>query len=232
MKTNFLPRDGAGQIVWLQNFAAKLPLYATKYGLPNTEVTDMTASVACYLYWSNHRNLMDDYMRKLTKYKEELRDGIDAGATPSVVPTPPALGTAPASVAPGILKRATAIAQRIKKHITYTEADGLDLGLIGTEITHDYDNLKPQISVRYKAGHPEIVWTKQGMDGIHLYVDRTNSGSFAFCAHDSKPNYLDNTALPPNGKSEVWQYKVIYVKNDEEVGQFSDVLVVTVVGSL
>lgn len=68
------------------------------------------------------------------------------------------------------------------------------------------------------------------MDGIHIYVDRSNSGVFTYLARDSKPNFIDNAPLPPAGQSAVWAYKVIYVKNDEEVGLVSDVLNVTVSG--
>ena len=45
-----------------------------------------------------------------------------------------------------------------------------------------------------------------------------------------KYNIPPEEVMPPAGKSEVWQYRVIYHYKDERVGQWSDVVSITVTG--
>ena len=233
MKKYFLPRTEADKLTWLKNFANKLGTYATKYGITAAEVTDMQNSAAFYDYWYNYNTQYAEYNKKLTQYKTELRDGIPAGATASVAPVPPTCAAAPTSVAPGIFVRATSLAGIIKKRSTYTEADGQDLGIEGTEDNSSAARIeaetKPTISVRLiQGGKPEIVWTKGDFDGIDIYVDRGNN-QFVFLATDTYPNYTDNAPLPTTGAA-VWRYKAIYRYGDEITGQYSDIASIAVGG--
>lgn len=224
-----MPRTEEARLPWLQNFANKIGGYATKYGITATETADMVAAAAYYGYWSNYINQYSEFVKKLPQFRNELRDGIEDGATPSVVPTPPVFGAAPAAVAPGIFKRAASIAAVIKSRTAYTEADGLDLGIEGSEVAKaNLVNAKPAISVRLvQGGKPEIVWAKGEFDGIDIYVDRGN-GAWLFLATDSFPNYVDNTPLPTTGTAAVWKYKVIYKYDDEPTGEWSDIVSISV----
>jgi hypothetical protein len=228
-KKYFIPRQEADKVTWLQNFANKLSAYASKYGITAAEVSDMVAAALYYAYWANYINQHSEFVKKLPQYRTELRDGLPDGATASVVPTPPTLGVVPPAVAPGIFKRAAAIAGVIKKRVVYTEADGLDLGIEGSEAAKaDIQSAKPSISIRLvQGGKPEIVWTKGDFDGIDIYVDRGN-GSWVFLATDTYPNYTDNSPLPASGTAAVWKYKVIYKYDDEVAGDWSDVVSITV----
>ena len=73
-------------------------------------------------------------------------------------------------------------------------------------------------------------WTKQGMDSLEIWVDRGN-GAFVFLTIDTVPDYLDTFALPAPGTSALWKYKAIYRFNDEQVGQWSDVASISVMGA-
>jgi hypothetical protein len=248
-KQSYMKRTDEGKKSWLTNFSNKLGGYATKYNLTPMEVADMVASSAVFAYWFNYLAQYKEYMLKLTAFKNELRDGVPAGGSPSVEPTPPAMGLAPAPVAPGIFNRATSIGNRIKESTGYTVADGSDLGLEGAEIVVD-TNIKPAIkAVLVAGGHPKLQWKKgAGTDGIHFFVKRGSSGSpttpgtptmpgggttpagFIFLASDTEPHYTDTAALPALGQSEVWTYKAVYFSNGAEFGQFSDEVKVTVTG--
>ena len=229
-KQYFLPTTDLAKLAWLQNFASKIAGYAVKYNLSTAEVDDVVAGALYYAYWLNGLNLTDEYKKKFTQFKNELRDGIPAGASPSVVPAPPTLGVAPTAVAPGIFFRAVAIANVIKSKSNYTNADGVDLGIEGAELTTDPNEMQVAFTIRLAAGgHPELVWKKLGMDGIEIYVDR-GTGTFAFLALDTIPNYTDTHALPAAGATAIWKYKAIYRLDDEQAGQWSDVVSVTVTG--
>lgn len=229
-KQYFLPRPDLEKQQWLNNFATKLPTYAVKYNISADEVDDMTDSAAYWSYWLNGKNLTEDYNKKFTQFKNELRDGIPAGASPSVAPAPPILGVAPTAVAPGIFARATAIANVIKSKSNYTIADGQDLGIEGPESGDIPEDIKPAIKIRLiEGGRPEIVWKKQGMDALEIWVDR-GTGTFIFLAIDTVPNYTDTFALPAAGATAIWKYKAIYRLDDTQAGMWSDVVSVTVTG--
>jgi hypothetical protein len=233
MKHYYLPSGDLGRVLWLQNFAAKLPAVATKYGITAAELTDLLNSAILLAYWQNYRHQYDEYLQKVTAYRNELRDGVKAGGSASVLPSPPTVGTAPTvTAAPGIFPRVRAVVGRVKANIAYTEADGKDLGIIGEEQTNDLVGIKPAISLRLAAGgHPEIVWKKQGMDGIEIYVSR-NADPYTLLAYDMRPNHIDASPLPALGTSAVWKYRAIYRFHDAQVGQWSDEVSVTVAGSV
>ncbi|XZF14456.1 hypothetical protein ACTHGU_21950 [Chitinophagaceae bacterium MMS25-I14] len=226
-KEYYLPKGDAPRNLWLKNFAAKLPGYAVRYNIDNAEVIDIQHGSADFDYRINMVNQWKTYISKWVAYKDELRNGIAAGAVPSAAPTLPNLPGVQTVAAPGIFKRVASVVARIKAHGAYTESDGLDMGIIGVEHSIDYTTLKPEVSVRIGSGGvPEIVWTKLSMDGIAIYKD---SGSgFVFYDLDNHPHYQDKHPLPAGAQSAVWKYKIIYREDDVEVGQWSDVLTITV----
>jgi hypothetical protein len=228
---DYIENSDNGRDSWLTNAANKLPQYATKYGIPATEIDDMTKSAAFYHYWLVAQAESTAYGKKLTAYKKELVAGIKAGVTASVMPAAPNLGAVPPVVAPGIFVRARKIAQRIKAHNNYTEADGKDLRLIGIKTTIDANAAKPVLSVQLvQGGKPELHWLKAKFTGLHIFADYDNWGNFTLIAQGSKNNWTDKKALPANGVSAVWAYKAIYVQGDDEVGQMSEMIRVTVTG--
>lgn len=229
-KKFYLPKDDLGKSQWLSNFSTKLPAYSAKYGISAGELADMSDSSENFGYWLDAKNQYDEFNKKVTAYKNELRDGVPPGGSPSVAPAPPVLGPAPAAAAPGIFKRATSLAGRIKAHVSYTIADGQDLGIEGAEETIDLPNMKPILDVSLVAGRPRIDWEKQGMDAIEIHVSRAPADPFAFLAIDTIPDYDDTSSLPAPGQSAVWRYKAIYRLGDDRVGQWSDEASVVVMG--
>lgn len=233
-KNYFIPRDDAGKDLWLKNFANKLPSFALKYGINATETADMTASSLHFSYWLNHRQQYEDYVRKITTFKNESRDGIAAtAAIPTTTPVLPSIAGMPAAAAPGIFPRAASIAARIKNHKDYIASDGHDLGIIGTESTIDLLHIKPQLALRLVAGgHPEIVWHKNHMDAIEIYVDRGANAGYSLLAFQTQPNTIDAAPLPTTGQAVLWKYKAIYRLHDEHVGLWSDEVSIMVSANL
>ena len=224
-KSRYLPNDDAGKCSWLSNFAQKLSGYAAVLGLTGPEVAAVTADCAFFTYVCDAKNQYDNKARDWTAYKNIARGG---PAPLGAMPAAPTLGTAPAMVTANIFGRITALVARLKTQPGYTEAIGEDLGIIGAEETVDLNAMKPVFTIVLQAGHPNIVWKKQGMDALEIHVDRGTG--FAFLALDTMPDYLDTAPLPAPGASAVWKYKAIYRLRDEQVGQWSDMASVSVMG--
>lgn len=226
----FLPRPDGDRVDWFINFAAKLPNYAAKYNITPTQVADMMAGAAYTSQWYDYKLALDAHKQQVTRYNDEQMNGVPAGATASLSPVPPVPPTLPAP-APGVLQRALAIGKSVKAQTGFTDADGKDLRLIGATTTIDPESMKPVLALRTIAGgRPEVVWQKYGMDGIEIYKDN-GDGNFTMLAYDSYPNYTDNNPLPVAGQSSVWKYKAIYKLKDTHVGQWSDVVSITVMGA-
>src|ERR1700733_10585756 len=126
-KQYFMPRADLEKQNWLKNFAAKLGNYAAKYNIAAADVTDTQTGTTFFNYWMDYRNQFNEYLGKLTAYKNELMNGVAPGASISVLPTVPVMAAAPPAVNPGIFKRALSIANTIKTKSNYTIADGNDL---------------------------------------------------------------------------------------------------------
>ena len=220
-KAYFIPSDDQNKCLWLSNFAAKLPTYAAIVGVSAAEVAAAPADNLFFAFVCDATNKFKKYTQDWTSYKNALRNG------PAIrdLPTAPSIVNGAAPVPADVFGRASALGSRMKKHPAYTDAIGQDLGLIGAEQTVDLVNIKPSLKVQMQAGHSNLLWTKQGMDGIEFWVDRSN-GTFAFLAIDTMPDYLDTAP----GTSAVWKYKAIFRFHDDQVGQWSDVFSVSVMG--
>ena len=117
---------------------------------------------------------------------------------------------------------------RIKVAPGYTDSIGQALQIIGADQTVDVNSMKPIITAQLDAGQVDIGWTKQGMDGIEIQVDRGTG--FVFLAIDTIPGYTDTAPMPAAGQSALWKYKAIYRQGDDRVGQWSDVVSIPVAG--
>jgi hypothetical protein len=222
-----IPKDDDGKTPWLSNIAGKLNTYAGIVGVSPAEVTQVVQDKAFWEYVMDAKNKFANHAQDWTAYKNAARSGDALGN----MPTPPALGAAPALVPPNIFGRIGALIVRIKKHPGYTDAIGNDLDIIGAEQTIDPSTMKPVLNLILQAGHPLVRWKKQGMDAIELQVDRGDGKGFVFLAIDTIPDYLDTADLPAAGASAVWKYRGIYRLADERVGQWSDVASISVMGA-
>lgn len=230
MSQDFLVRDDAGFSAQLDQFAAKLPTYATTLGVPAADVTQVTNDAA-YFRWSlaamnQYRSRAEDW----TTYKNLLRKSPVTTAL-GVAPSAPTLPAAPTLVLPNIESRFRLLVGRIKKSNNYTEAIGIDLDIVASSSNQNKAIMKPPISLSLTAGQPLIVWKKDGMDGIELYKD-SGDGNYRFLVFDARPNHLDTSQLPAIGQSAIWKYKAIYRFRDERIGEWSDEVQITVAGNI
>jgi hypothetical protein len=227
-KSYYLPSDDAGRLAWMNNFSAKLPSYSVALGLAAGDVTSVTNDVAFFAYALNAQQQVAAYAQQWTTYKNAVRDG--SAPALGLAPVAPVLGVAPTAVAPGIISRVKAMVARIKPAPGYTDAIGQALQIIGADQTVDVNSLKPVLTAELDAGQVIVGWTKQGMDGIEIQVDRGDGKGFIFLAIDTIVPYSDSQAMPAAGQSALWKYKAIYIQADQRVGQWSDVVSLPVAG--
>ena len=229
MKTFYLPKGDPGKAMWLKHFASKIPAYATALDITPTEQTSIENDSAMYDYIvTTVHPAYKSKVQDITTFKNILRDGPLGTPTPPV-PAALTLPATPTAVEPGIFKHVTKFVQRLKNHPNYTENMGEDLGIIGREMSFNKSGLKPILKGVLDANIPKIIWKKGPfVDSIDLYVDRQLNNNYEYLTNDSIPDYIDAYPIPPDVTSVVYRYKGIYRIGDEQVGQFSDPITITV----
>jgi hypothetical protein len=225
-KSYYIPSDDAGKSIWLNNLAAKLPSYFAALGLTAADAASVNADALFFAFCLNSAGQVSAYSQQWTVYKNTVR----SGPVPALgaMPAAPVFGVIPPAVAPNIFGRTAALIARIKVAPGYTDSIGQALQIIGADQTVDLNSLKPGLTAQLGAGQVVIGWTKQGMDGIEIQVDR--GAGFVFLAIDTIPDYTDTAPMPAAGQSALWKYKAIYRQGDERVGQWSDVVSIPVAG--
>lgn len=227
----FLPRDKAGKELWLKNFTAKIPKYATKYNILAVEISDIQQSSVYVTFINDYQNQFTGFLKELGEYVKEVYDGNKNNNAPSIAPVPPNFATIPTAVIPAVFDRAVSLANRIREHFKYTVADGNDLGIESppkAKKVIDVNNAKPILQLQLvDGGRPEIIWKRNGLDALEIHVDRSDGNGFVLCGIDLKPNFTDEYTLPV--KPELWRYKAIYRMDNKPVGKWSDVVSLAVV---
>jgi hypothetical protein len=229
-KKRFFPNGLEGRIFWHNNFVKTLPTYAAKYGISAAQLADLIKDKNWINYWAEQRNLNNTYVQGLTAFRNEVAFGrLPTGTTASVPPSPPAPGTPPPAVTPGVFPRCLAIANAIKVHLHYTVADGEALGLEGPEIVKPNLNVARPVLKAAKSGERvTIKWGKQKLpvDALEIHVKR-GAAAYTFLATDTNtPTFIDT--FPQPAIAEEWTYKAIYIKGDARVGLWSEEVAIMV----
>jgi hypothetical protein len=230
----YLPRSEPGKREWLENLAVTLPRYTGELELP--DAANVVARVARHAknfgLVLDGAEAYDKYSSALVALKVLMRDSDKTGGAELALPKPPEALVFETPVVAGIFEDTSRIVSDIKRSKKYNEAIGKELRILplpepgggGGE-----EQPRPVIAVELQTGRPNILWRKGRFDGIKIHVDR-GSGKFEFLAIDTHPDYLDTYPLPELGKSEIWRYMAIYMKKDEPIGDWSEIVQVTVTG--
>ena len=226
----YVPTNDQGKAVFLDNLALKIDGYSALLGLTPADVDLVQAGAAMFRYILDMQEAYKTFKQDLTNYKNMFRDGGPGPLGP--VPVSPVMPAPPPLVGKNLFNETRKLVLRIKAAPGYNKAIGEDLGIVGDEQESDALSLKPLLKSRLDAGRPLIIWTKGSTEGIDIYVDRQDGAGFVFLATDTKPDYLDTVDHPEGVESAVFEYKAIYRIDDEQVGQFSDPIRVTVTKQL
>ena len=222
-KSFYLPRADKAKAIWLNNFASKFATLAPQFGFTPAEAAAVNDDAAMFAYIIDLIAAFTSEKEERVSYKNLLRSGA-TGSPAETFPTMPVIADPPALVPFGIFPRISHIVQRIKNHPDYTEAIGKDFGIIGAEQTIDTSTMKPVLTLVFKGGAWEVQWKKENADAVRIESDNDGTG-FKFLAIDSVPHYTDTTPITAAGTR---KYRAMYIINDELVGQWSDVVSITV----
>ena len=216
----------------LATFKNNIGDHTATFSLTAAQITSQAADADYLAFILASQEVCSNCSQQWTAWKDIVRDGTAPPGTAQPVDAP--MPDPVPAVAPGIEARFRALVKIIKAHPAYNASIGESLGIEGAAQTGpDFATFKPVLELELRGGLVFIKWTWQGqsayLDMIELLVDRSGSGGgFATLAQDTTPGYLDTTALPAAPVK--WSYKAIFRVGDQRVGQWSDVVTITVGG--
>ena len=218
----FFPSSEPDQIVWCNNFKAKIATHGAACGLTAGEITALQQDMAYYVWVIEKWNpAIQADAQEATAYKKLIASGGVPGASP--VPAPAASTFAgadapPALVAPGVLPRLFAAIKRLKTSSGYlanAEAIGQDLRILGAEDTAEH--LVPEYKLKVEDGAGcqcvRIDFTKFGHQGVYI-ESRRNAGAWEFLAIDAEKPYIDNRPLLAAPAAESREYRLRFWDSD------------------
>ena len=218
---------------WLQVFGHGLGKYGATLGLTPAEIADGQANCLFGAAVIEVQNEVAGYAKSLTQFKQAA-----LWATGPCTAWPAGY-TLPAALPPlshaGVLALVTLLVKRLKAYPAYTVDIGKELGIEGTTpvvaAAASVAAAKPVLKVRLDTGgHPLVLWKKGDMEGVEIWVDRSDTKGSTLLAFDTVPDYLDTATLPAVGTSAVWTYKAIYHIGGGQIGQWSDDVKISVMG--
>lgn len=224
------PRSDTELALWLKSFAPTFSTHAATLGFTAAEVTAVENDAAMIDYLVNDllpasRGLV----QSRTAYKDLIKNG-PIGATGGEVPAAPPPKTLPATVAPGIVPRLQQLVKRIKAAPNYTEAIGQSLDIIdgAGNAPDDEANAKPSPkATAMPNSEVRIDFNKKGFDGVLIEGRRQGEIEWTKLGVDNFSPYTDSRPPLEPGKAEVREYRVRYLRRDEAVGLWSDIISVS-----
>ena len=228
----FYPRTNDARPDWFGNFAAQIIIANAILGLPAGDVTNIVkdAQFAKYLtglWLTAVREFGPAATSALEAFLTQDGDGVTAFVPP--VFTPPALPAGVVAVPTGALNRILLMAARIKTLPTYTEAIGLQLGIVGPEDATAH--ALPEFSLKLLTGAEcdcvQINFKKFSYKGVAVYGS-VNDGPEQLLGIDLATPYVDARPLTVAGVAEKRTYRLRFYDDNGPVGDFTAASSVTV----
>lgn len=236
-RSYYYPTVLAERPEWHTNFAAKLLIYGPMLDLSPAQINTAAAD-NLYLAYA-----LGEWIKRVREFGPAatgalrvLESGTGGDGFTFTAFTPPTLPTLPGGVTevlPGALTRTFGLVQAIKGAPGYTEAMGLDLGIVGSEQAPPPPGgvLPPELSAILIPGdanqYVRLKFIKRG----HEYVvieSRRGTDAWEQLTQNNKSPYIDKRTLLNPGTAELRDYRARFWDNGQPSSDWCNVVKVTV----
>lgn len=204
----------------LPQFFAELSISAA-----DPHVSTNSIDATGFQYLCNRQSALKSASLGATSERNRIRHGDPENPnTPSTLDYPAQPGAVPSPILPGVEDRFRALVEWLRTRPGWNDDIALTLDVLGAEQTSaDQNELKPLLPLSTAGGHVLIGWKWQSARGLakalRIEVDRGNG--WEFLTIDTQPGYTDKTPWP--AAAQKWKYRAIFVRDEENIGQWSDV---------
>ena len=226
--THIIPRTPAELCEWFNNFVTEFPAVSVPLGFADVERDVILSEAAWVVYACRMSADASSLSQAWTDWRDRLLDDPAApGAGPAPSSSAPA---APAGLppAPGVISRFRAYIRRIKAAPNYTTSIGESLRVVVPSTPVDDATAKPDLTaeplVNFKT---KVRLPKRGFPGLIVQARREGEADWTDFGVKTSAVFIDERPTTQPNKPEVVSYRAIYSRNDQPVGQWSDVVTVT-----
>lgn len=195
----FLPQSSTKLLVWLGSYKSKIAILGPGVGVSAAEITEQEDAA---------QRVMDAIQLVDTRVKE-----LDSARS--------ALAVCKQTE----LKRIIQKSGVIKRHTSYNETIGSELGIIGTTQQIDLETARPALKLSVFPGSVEISFQLMGMRGITIYSRIKGTLGWERITHDYESPYVDTRPLAQTNTPEIREYMARFFNGREDIGRESDVAV-------
>lgn len=225
---HIIPRTPAELCEWFNNFVTRFPTVAVILGFSAAEQETILTEAAWVVYGCRMSADASSLSLAWTDWRDRL---LDEPAAPEAGPTPNASApAAPAGLppAPGVLSRFRAYVRRIKAAPNYTTSIGENLRVVAPSSPVDDATVKPDLTAEPLANFKaKVRLPKRGFPGLIVQARREGEPDWTELGVKTSAVFIDERPTAQPNKPEVVSYRAIYSRNDQPVGQWSDVVTVT-----
>jgi hypothetical protein len=227
MARGYLPEGDLERVGWLLNFSDQLVINGSLLDFSPAEILSIQNDAQMARYAVTYKEDLRKATQSYAAFTNSLWEGsqVPMGAMP-FVPVP---GTPPPPVLNGILKRIQVYVKRIRLHANYTETLGIMFRIAPKNNAPDLDNIQPVLTIEVKNSYPILTWNRSRMHGVHIYVDKQDGNGFMMTEKRTSTSFTDTSPLPAGEVKASRTYKIRYILNDDEVGKFSEGILVELV---
>ena len=104
-KEAYMPFDDKGKVIFMSNYAGKLPGYATLFGISAADVTQTQNDASDFTLAVNMVEAFKTYTHSLVQYKNHLRSGAEHGVALGTLAAVPVLPVFSATLQANIFSR-------------------------------------------------------------------------------------------------------------------------------
>ena len=233
--SDYILRDDQGKMKQFSQFATNITAQLPALGLLATDlgIVQQAKDAIRFRALVEFGGVMQSSAQAWTASKNHERDGGDTTPSGQTVPVLPV--DFPDAVAPGIVARFRALAQRIKACTGYTLAIGQMLGIEGTQgqISSEMATDGPQPYLRGKAldtGGAELKSNKGDAEAVDIYSKRDPDAEFVFFMRALHFPIIDNRPLLVASKPEKRDYRAKFIRQNQPYGNMSATLSLVVSG--
>ncbi|MDR0532573.1 MAG: hypothetical protein LBH01_01315 [Verrucomicrobiales bacterium] len=218
-----IPNSQVGVLAWPHNFnsKAKNTAYLAKYGYELQDVEDAESLSLKYANLLARRDLAKKRSKELTLIARNVLEG-DTGST--TLPGTKELGPAENEIIEtGLLARYAALIDQIRNHPNYSEADGIDLGLVANSGSQAAASEQVQSRVTLHRSEYETVinCTKSGdADAVGIEVDHGDGEGWKLLGVGTNAQWHDEFRSPE--KPVVLRYRVTLYHRGHPIGKSAE----------
>jgi hypothetical protein len=195
---HFIPKADPQLALWAANFKIKIRTLGASLGVTEEQIVALEAVV-------------DRIIQAVTKVevkRQELETAVSAKEEAKTDDVQLLVDTAVA----------------LKRHPNYTASMGSELGIIGSLLTVDPQNLKPVLKPKVYPGKVDLRFNLQKMNCISIYTRLKGSMGWEKLGNDFESPFEDKRPLALVNQPEMREYMAMYFNGREEVGQQSDIV--------